>query len=135
MTNVSIRNCTCHLNNVITYYFFLHVLALLDHHQVEFKTRGKMYKAPVCFIRRKCFTASISILQMHFGHKKMQKLFHLNKFCMYHTQKGIRITNGYRLDGLGIESRLGGEIFCTHPDWLWGHPASYTIGTGPLSWG
>jgi len=27
------------------------------------------------------------------------------------------------LDGLGIESRWGDEIFCTHPDRLWGPPS------------
>ena len=30
---------------------------------------------------------------------------------------------GYRLDGTGIESRWGGEIFCTCPDWPWGPPS------------
>jgi hypothetical protein len=35
----------------------------------------------------------------------------------------------YGLDGPG-----GGEIFRTHPDRPWAHPASYEMGTGFLSW-
>jgi len=30
---------------------------------------------------------------------------------------------------------LGGEIFCTCPDWPWVHPASCALGTGSLCWG
>jgi len=69
-------------------------------------------------------TASVSILHMHFGHKKMQKPFHLNKFCMYHTQKGTRMAIRYGLNDLGIESWWGarfsapsktGMALTTHP--------------------
>ena len=58
---------------------------------------------------------SISILHLQFGHTKMQKLFHVNKFCMYHTQKGTRIANHHGLDGPGFESR-GGDFL--HPSRL-----------------
>ena len=32
----------------------------------------------------------------------------------------VSIVTGYGLDGPGIESRWGGEIFRTRPDWPWG---------------
>ena len=35
----------------------------------------------------------------------------------------VGIATGYRLDGPGIESRWGGEIFCTCPDRPWGPPS------------
>ena len=35
----------------------------------------------------------------------------------------VGIATGYGLDGLGIESRWGGEIFSTCPDWSWGPPS------------
>jgi len=35
----------------------------------------------------------------------------------------VGIATRYGLDGPGIESRLGGEIFCTCPDWSWGTPS------------
>jgi hypothetical protein len=35
----------------------------------------------------------------------------------------VGIATSYRLDGPGIESRLGGEIFCTCPDRPWGPPS------------
>jgi hypothetical protein len=38
----------------------------------------------------------------------------------------------YGLNGPGIESRLGGEIFRIRP---WAHPASYKMGTGSPSRG
>jgi hypothetical protein len=34
----------------------------------------------------------------------------------------VGIATGYRLDGLGIESRWG-EIFRTRPEWTWGPPS------------
>ena len=40
----------------------------------------------------------------------------------------VGIATGYWLDGLWIESRLGGEIFCTSPDRPWG-PPSFVLGT------
>jgi len=41
------------------------------------------------------------------------------------TSKGepgsvVGIATGYGLDGPGIESRWGGEIFRTYPHWVWG---------------
>ena len=42
----------------------------------------------------------------------------------------VGIATGYGLDGPGIESRWGGEIFRTRPDRSGAHPASYTMGTG-----
>ena len=44
----------------------------------------------------------------------------------------VGIVTGYRLDGPGIESRWGGEIFRTCPHQTWGppSPASCTMGTG-----
>jgi hypothetical protein len=35
----------------------------------------------------------------------------------------VGIATGYGLDGPGIESRLGGEIFRTCPDWPWDPPS------------
>jgi len=35
----------------------------------------------------------------------------------------VGILTRYGLDGLGIESRWGGEIFRTRPDRLWGPPS------------
>jgi hypothetical protein len=35
----------------------------------------------------------------------------------------VGIATGYGLDGPGIESRWGGEIFCTCPDRPWGPPS------------
>ena len=35
----------------------------------------------------------------------------------------IGVATGYGLDGLGIESRWGGEIFRTCPDRPWGPPS------------
>ena len=35
----------------------------------------------------------------------------------WHSTVGI--VTRYGLDGLGIESRWDGEIFCTRPDWPW----------------
>ena len=34
----------------------------------------------------------------------------------------VGIATHYWLDGSGIESHLGGESFCTHPDWPWAPP-------------
>jgi len=34
----------------------------------------------------------------------------------------VGVATWYRLEGLGIESRCGAEIFRTHPDWPWGPP-------------
>ena len=39
---------------IITYYFLLHVSALLGHHQGQINTRGNMYKLLVCIITRQC---------------------------------------------------------------------------------
>ena len=45
-------------------------------------------------------------------------------FSGLHTKRGpgssVGITTGYGLDGPGIESRWGGEIFRTCPDRPWG---------------
>jgi len=35
----------------------------------------------------------------------------------------VGIATRYGLDGPGIESRGEGEMFHTHPDWLWGPPS------------
>ena len=35
----------------------------------------------------------------------------------------VGIATGYGLDGPGIESRWGGEIFRTCADWSWGPPS------------
>ena len=35
----------------------------------------------------------------------------------------VSIVTCYRLDGQGIESWWGGEIFYTCPDWTWGPPS------------
>jgi hypothetical protein len=35
----------------------------------------------------------------------------------------VSIVTGYKLDGSGIESRGGGEIFCPCPDRSWGPPS------------
>jgi hypothetical protein len=35
----------------------------------------------------------------------------------------VGIATGYGLDGPEIESRWGGEIFYTCPDWPWGQPS------------
>jgi hypothetical protein len=52
---------------------------------------------------------------------------------MYHTQKGTRIANHHGMDGPEIESRGGGSApIQTGPE---ARPASYALGTGPLSWG
>ena len=44
------------------------------------------------------------------------------------ASSSVSITTDYGLDGPGIESRWG-EIF-RHPDRLWDHPASCTMGSG-----
>ena len=41
----------------------------------------------------------------------------------------LLVVTHYRLGSLGINSRWG-EIFHTHPNWQWAHPASYTMGIG-----
>jgi hypothetical protein len=128
ITNVSITNCTCSqvYSVVIPYYFLLHILALLGHHL----RRGKLYKAPV-----KSRYSIKSILQMHYSHKKIQKLFHLHKCCMYHTQKGARLATRYGLDGAGIESRWGARFSAPTQTGLGPHTATYTMVTRPLSRG
>ena len=45
----------------------------------------------------------------------------------------VGIATGYGLDGPGIESRWGGEIFRTCPDSSRAQPASCTMGTGSFS--
>jgi len=42
----------------------------------------------------------------------------------------VSIATGYGLDGPGIESFRGGQIFRTCPDQPGAHPASRTMGTG-----
>ena len=42
----------------------------------------------------------------------------------------VGIATGYELEGPGIESRWGGEVFRTCPDRPWAHPASCTMRTG-----
>jgi hypothetical protein len=37
----------------------------------------------------------------------------------------VGIATGYGLDGPGIESRWGGEIFRSYPDWPWGPSLLY----------
>jgi hypothetical protein len=48
---------------------------------------------------------------------------------MLWSGSSVCILIGYWLDGPGIESRWGGDIFRTCPDRPWG-PPSYTLGTG-----
>ena len=43
----------------------------------------------------------------------------LNSFLTCGPGNVVRVSTGYGLDGPGIESRWGGEIFCTCPDWPW----------------
>ena len=47
----------------------------------------------------------------------------------------VGIVTRYGLDGPGIESWWGDKIFHVCPDWPWGPPAYYTMGTGSLSRG
>jgi hypothetical protein len=56
----------------------------------------------------------------------------MNQKVLCGPGSSVDIATGYGLDGPGIESREGegGEIFRTCPDRPWGHPASYTMGTG-----
>ena len=37
--------------------------------------------------------------------------------------RSVGLATRYGLDGPGIESRWGGEIFCTRPDRPWGPPS------------
>jgi len=48
--------------------------------------------------------------------------------CLWHWRRrgpgsSVGIVTGYGLDGPGIESRWGGEIFRTRPDRPWGPPS------------
>jgi hypothetical protein len=45
----------------------------------------------------------------------------------------VGIGTCYGLDGPGIESRWGGEVFAPVQTGPWPHPASCTVGTGSLS--
>jgi len=45
----------------------------------------------------------------------------IHSFCGPGSVVGI--ATGYELEGPGIESRWGGEIFRTCPDWPWGPPS------------
>ena len=47
----------------------------------------------------------------------------------------VGIATGYGLDGPGIESRLGGEIFRTCPDRPWGPPSLLYNGYRVFPWG
>ena len=44
-------------------------------------------------------------------------------FNCFHTHDGAGTVNSYGLDGPGIESRWGGQIFRTRPDRPWGSPS------------
>jgi len=49
---------------------------------------------------------------------------------MFGRDKAVRVSIGPRY-GLGVQSLggRGGENNCTRPNWTWGPPTSYTIGT------
>ena len=42
----------------------------------------------------------------------------------------VGIATRYGMDGLGIKSQWGGEIFRTRPDRLWGPPSRYRVFPG-----
>jgi hypothetical protein len=63
--------------------------------------------------------------------------FHHSKYSYVGISSAFRgrdssvgIATGYGLDGPGIESRWGGEVFRTRPDGPGAHPASCAMGTG-----
>jgi hypothetical protein len=63
---------------------------------------------------------------------RKMKHININRFSLWNRgitfktvgrDSSVGITTAYRLDGPGIESRLGGEIFRTSPDRPWGPPS------------
>ena len=43
--------------------------------------------------------------------------------CCVGRDSAVGIATRYGLDGPGVKSRWGGEIFRTRPDWPWGQPS------------
>jgi hypothetical protein len=46
----------------------------------------------------------------------------------------VSVATHYRLDGLGIKSQWGGEIFHTHPDWAHQPPTQWVPGKVAGMW-
>jgi hypothetical protein len=54
---------------------------------------------------------------------------------LVNRDSSVGIATRYGMDGPGIESRLGAQFSAPVQTGPGTHPASYTIGTGSLSWG
>jgi len=63
------------------------------------------------------------ILRLTFCVIRKTRILHLT-FCIIRSRDtSVGLANRYGLDGPGIESRCGGEIFRTHPDRPWDSPS------------
>jgi hypothetical protein len=57
--------------------------------------------------------------------REMRAIHYFLYYYYYYVGRdsSVGIATRYELDGPGIESRWGGEIFSTHPDRPWGLPS------------
>jgi len=68
------------------------------------------------------------------GHPIAKTTFHENiNYARKTRDSSVSAANRYGLDGPGIESQWGSDIFLTRPDRSGAHSASYTMGTGSFS--
>jgi hypothetical protein len=76
-----------------------------------------MYDSPLCYVNYS--EAVQSVIQNYYDFL----LFLLNVSVLVGRDSSVGITIRYGLNGPGIESRWGGEIFLTRPDRSWGPPS------------
>ena len=69
-----------------------------------------------CFVTLLNYISTIAQLQLYLCNLQGQE-------ASCGRDSSVGIATRYGLDGPGIESRWGGEIFRTRPDWPWGPPS------------
>ena len=104
-------SCNCFLIIVISFSLspFLIVFA-------------KLRKATVSLVM--CHRPLVRMLQLGSHWMDFHEILYLSTFRKYGEPGSVDgVATGYGLDGPGIESRWGGEIFRTCPDRPWGPPS------------